>query len=119
LLRDFIPLLERFASRLGTSIISAEALFYHNAIQYEKNGFGYLEGRKHMEEIDREFRPEGRLYERLDGSSPFRMRGAEKSVRGRSWAIQDGILGGPWVSPRIYKPVGKSVGVNTFHGERF
>jgi hypothetical protein len=72
-----------------------------------------------MEEIDREFLPGGRLYERLDGSTAFRMRGAEKSVRGRSWAIQDGILAGPWVSPRIYKPVGKIVGVNTFHGEGF
>jgi len=119
LLRDFIPLLERFASRLGTSIISAEALFYHNAIQYERSGFGYLEGRKQMEQIDREFRPGGRLYERLDGSTAFRMPEAEKSVRGRSWAIQDGILGGPWVSPRMYKPVGKSVGVNTFHGREY
>jgi hypothetical protein len=78
-----------------------------------------MEGRKQMEEIDREFLPGGRLYERLDGSAAFRMQGAEKSVRGRSWAIQDGILGGPWVSPKIYKPVGKSVGVNTFQGERF
>ena len=55
LLREFMFLLERFASRLGVSIISGEALFYHNAIQYERNGFGYLEGRKQMEEIDREF----------------------------------------------------------------
>jgi len=43
----------------------------------------------------------------------------EKSVRGRSWAIQDGILGAPWVSPKMYKPVEKSVEVNTFHGEKF
>ena len=119
LLREFVPLLERFASRLGTSIISAEALFYHNAVQYERNGFGYLEGRKQMEEIDREFLPGGKLYERLDGSTAFRLKGVEKSVRGRSWAIQDGILGGPWVSPKIYKPVGKLVGVNTFHGQEY
>ena len=118
LLREFIFLLERFASRLGVSIISGEALFYHNAIQYEQNGFGYLEGRKQMEEIDREFLG-GKLRERLDGSSPFRRKGAEKSVRGRSWAIQDAILGAPWVSPRIYKPVGKFVGVNTFHGREY
>ncbi len=116
LLREFIPLLERFASRLSMSIVSGEALFYHNAIQYERYGFGYLEGKKRMEEIDREFLPGGKLYDRLDGSTPFRMRGAEKTVRGRSWAIQDGILGEPWVSPRVYKPIGKMVGVNTFHG---
>jgi acetoin utilization protein AcuC len=118
LLREFMFLLERFASRLAVSIISGEALFYHNAIQYERNGFGYLEGRKQMEEIDREFLG-GKLWERLDGSSPFRRKGAEKSVRGRSWAIQDGILGVPWVSPKIYKPVGKFVEVNTFHGQDY
>jgi len=119
LLREFISLLERFASRLGASIISGEALFYHNAIQYERRGFGYLEGRKQMEEIDRQFLVGGKLYERLDGSSPFRRKGMEKSVRGRSWAIQDGILGEAWVSPKIYKPVGKFVGVNTFHGQEY
>ena len=118
LLGEFMFLLERFASRLGVSILSGEALFYHNAIQYERNGFGYLEGRKQMEEIDREFLG-GKLCERLDGSSPFRRKGAEKSVRGRSWAIQDAILGAPWVSPKIYKPVGKFVGVNTFHGQDY
>jgi len=55
LLREFISLLERFASKLGLSMLSGEALFYHNAIQYERYGFGYLEGRKMMEEIDRGF----------------------------------------------------------------
>jgi hypothetical protein len=119
LLGEFINILERFASKLGASIISAEALFYHNAIQYERYGFGYLEGRKKMEEIDREFLITGKLLERLDDSTPFRRKGAEKTVRGRSWAIQDGILGEPWVSPKIYKPVGKNVGVNTFHGHEY
>jgi len=119
LLGESIRLLERFAARLGTSIISCEALFYHNAIQYERLGFGYIEGRKLMEEIDRDFHPGGRLYERLDGSTPFRKAGGEKSVRGRSWAIQDGILGKPWASPKLYKPLGKVVGVNTFHGQGY
>ena len=117
LLREFIQILERFVSKLKISIISGEGLFYHNAIQYERYGFGYLEGRKQMEEIDREFQPGGMLYDRLDGSNPFRKKGAEKSVRGRSWAIQDGILIEPWISPKLYKPVGKNVGVNTFHGQ--
>jgi hypothetical protein len=119
LLREMLRLLERFASRLGTSIISCEALFYHNAVQYERYGFGYLEGRKMMEEIDREFLPGGNLTEKLDHSTPFRRNGAEKSARGRSWAIQDGILGRPWASPKLYKPVGKVVGVNTFHGNGY
>jgi len=116
LLGELMHLLERFASRQGTSIISCEALFYHNAIQYERSGFGYLEGKKLMEEIDKDFLPGGSLFERLDGSTPFRRKGAERSVRGRSWAIQDGILEKPWSSPKLYKPVGKIVGVNTFHG---
>jgi len=119
LLGEFLRLLERFASRMEVSIISGEALFYHNAVQYERHGFGYLEGKKMMEEIDREFLPGGNLYERLDGSTPFRKTGAEKTVRGRSWAVQDGILGKPWESPKLYKPVGKAVGVNTFQGQDY
>jgi len=119
MLGEMMRLLERFASRLMTSIISCEALFYHNAIQYERLGFGYLEGRKLMEEIDREFLSGGSLFDRLDGSTPFRKKGAERSIKGRSWAIQDGILGKPWASPKLYKPVGKVVGVNTFHGQNF
>lgn len=119
LLREFINLLERFASKPGISMISGDALFYHNAIQYERNGFGYLEGRKKMEEIDREFLANGKLFDRSDGSTPFRRKGADKSMRGRSWAIQDGIPGEPWMSPKIYKPVGRIVGVNTFHGQYY
>jgi len=116
LLGETLRLLDRFASRLGTSIISCEALFYHNAVQYEKHGFGYLEGRKMMEEIDLGFQPGGCLAAKMDGSTPFRRPGAERTVRGRSWAIQDGILGRPWTSPKLYKPVGKAVGIKTFHG---
>jgi len=119
LLAEMLRLLERFAARLGTSIISCEALFYHNAVQYERYGFGYLEGRKMMEELDRDFQPGGGLFGKLDDSSAFRRRGAGKTVRGRSWAIQDGVLGSPWMSPKLYKPVGKAVGVNTFHGQSY
>ena len=119
LLAEFLHLLERFASKMGISIISGEALFYHNAIQYENYGFGYLEGKRQMEEIDREFQKGGRLFNRLNDSTPFRRKGAEKAVRARSWAIQDGILDEPWVSPKLYKPVGKKVGVKTFHGDRY
>ena len=67
-----------------------------------------------MEEIDREFQKGGRLFSRLDDSTPFRRKGSEKSIRARSWAIQDGILDEPWVSPKLYKTVGKKVGVKHF-----
>jgi hypothetical protein len=119
LLGEFLQLLERFATRLGISIISGEALFYHNAIQYENCGFGYLEGKKQMEEVDREFLKGGKFFNRLDDSTPFRKKGVERTIRGRSWAIQDGILGDSWVSPKLYKPVGKKVGIKTFHGDGY
>ncbi len=119
LLKEFIYNLDKFAERMGVSMISGEALYYHNAIQYERYGFGYLEGKKKMEEIDREFQVGGNLYHKLDGSTPFRQKGMAKTVRGRSWAIHDGILDEPWVSLKLYKPVGKGVGISTFHGEGY
>ena len=47
-----------------------------------------------MEDLDRRFR-DGDLAGRLDGST-FRPLDAGRTVRGRSWAIHDGILGEPW-----------------------
>ena len=114
LFSDFFPRFERFVDSLGIEMIVAEPLTYDNAIRYERYGFDYLTGRLLMQEIDREFRPGGRLFNRLDGSSPFRMRGMERTVRGRSWAIHDGILDEPWDGVRIYKMVGVAAGINTF-----
>ena len=67
-----------------------------------------------MREIDEGFRPGGELFRRLDGSTPFRMPGMERTVRGRSWAIHDGILDEPWDGVRIYKTIGASAGINSF-----
>jgi acetoin utilization protein AcuC len=67
-----------------------------------------------MQEIDAGFRPGGKLFRRLDGSSPFRMQGMEKTVRGRSWAIHDGIMDEPWDNVMIYKMIGEDAGINTF-----
>lgn len=72
-----------------------------------------------MEYIDREFRPGGVLHARLDGSTPFRKPEQWKTVRGRSWAIHDGILDRPWESPKMYKKVGVHGGVSTFTGEKY
>ena len=99
-------------------MIVAEPLSYDNAIRYEQYGFDYLTGKRLMLEIDRQFQPGGRLYQRLDGSSPFRMPGMEQTVRGRSWAIHDGILDEPWDEIRIYKMIGVDAGLNTFPGRR-
>ena len=112
----FFPLLERFTDSLGIQMIVAEPLSYDNAIRYEKYGFDYLRGRRLMLEIDREFQPGGRYYKRLDGSSPFRMPGMERTVQGRSWAIHDGIMDEPWDGVQIYRMIGVHAGINTFPG---
>ena len=114
LFAEFFPRLERFVDSLGIDIITAEPLTYDNAIRYEKYGFDYLTGQTLMRRINEEFRTGGKLFSRLDGSTPFRMRGMERTVRGRSWAIHDGILHEPWDGVRIYKTVGEHAGVNTF-----
>lgn len=125
---EFFTLFERFVDAMGMDIILAEPLTYDNAIRYEKYGFDYLNGRRMMMEIDREFRPGGVLFKKLDGSSPFRMPGMERSAHGRSWAIHDGILDEPWDDDlsvdkvldepwediRIYKTIGLFAGINTF-----
>jgi len=114
LFRQILPLAESFATELGKQQISVEALFYHHAILYERYGFGYLTGRDRLEEIHRGFQPGGLLSRRLDGSTPFRMPDAAGTVRGRSWAVHDGILGEPWRVPRLYKIVGQAMAMPTF-----
>lgn len=114
LFRQVLPLVESFATDLGKEQISVEALFYHHAILYERYGFGYLTGRDRLAEIHQGFQPGGVLHRRLDGSTPFRMPEAAGTVRGRSWAIHDGILGEPWRVPRLYKIVGQTMAMPTF-----
>jgi len=115
---DFLPLFERFVDSLGMEIIVAEPLTYDNAIRYEKYGFDYSTGKRLMLEINEGFR-KGNIYQRrLDGSSPFRCPGFEATVRGRSWAIHDGILEKPWDDIRIYLQIGHRAGVDTFPERR-
>lgn len=113
---DFFAIFERFVDALGVDTILAEPLSYDNAVRYEGYGFDYLTGKKLMLWIDREFQPDGSLFRRLDGSTSFRQPGMEKTVRGRSWAIHDGILGVPWDGVKIYKTIGRHAGINTFPG---
>ncbi|KIH75826.1 hypothetical protein SAMN05660860_02970 [Geoalkalibacter ferrihydriticus] len=111
---QFFEQFEKFVAALGISVIIAEPLSYDNAVRYEGYGFDYLSGKKLMLWINEEFQPGGLLFQRLNGESPFRRPGMEKTVRGRSWAIHDGILGRPWDGVKIYKTVGQHAGVNTF-----
>jgi hypothetical protein len=124
---EFFGRLERFVDALGMEMITAEPLTYDNAVRYERYGFDYLSGRRLMLAIDWEFRPGGALFRKLDGSTPFRQPGMERTVHGRSWAIHDGILGSKhgeppaneilaagWDDVRIYRMVGRPAAVKTF-----
>jgi len=112
--RSLIPILEQFVLGLHHDAFYIQPLAYHNAILFERLGFAYMLGLGRMEWIQKEFASGGLLFRRLDNSTPFRRRGAEKSVRGRSWAIHDGILGEPYSNVKMYKRVGIHAGVVTF-----
>jgi hypothetical protein len=109
-----VPTLERFIARTGHDLVIIDPLYYHNAVVYERYGFAYFQGRRRMEWIDHVLRPGGELFDRLDGSTPFRQPDAWKSIRGRSWAIHDGVLGEPFGDIHMYKRIGYEAGVNTF-----
>jgi len=113
-LREMLAAFDDFVKQLGRDMFFIEPLTYHNAILFERYGFAYQQGKRWMESIHFRFSPEGDLLSRLDGSTPFRQPGAEKSIRGRSWAIHDGILGEPYTGVHMYKFVGKHAGVSTF-----
>jgi hypothetical protein len=119
---EVIGLIEFFCRIFDIKSIRLEALFYHNAITFERHGFGYFEGYHHMRKIHELFQTGGKLFNALDGSTPFRSPEFANTVRGRSWAIHDGILteiddellGDGWVSPVMYRMVGKPRGMITF-----
>ncbi len=113
--RRLLPAFELFVSRLGHDMYLMEPLAYHTAILFESFGCSYSQGRRLMEQIQQEFQaPDGELYRRLDGSTPFRQPGMEKTVRGRSWAIHDGILGEPFTDIHMHKNLSNHTSVNTF-----
>jgi hypothetical protein len=107
---------EHFLVSLKHDLYFAEPLYYHNALIFERYGFNYQKGRRLMEHIQAGFSPGGHLLSTLDGSSPFRQPEAADSIRLRSWAIHDGILGEPFTEVTMYKSVGKKAGVNTCTG---
>ncbi len=118
LMKETVGCLERFVEFLGLKTITVGAFFYHNAILWERYGFTYFRGGKMMERIHEEFQPGGLLFGKLDDSNPFRRKGMEKTVRGRSWAIYDGVycetFHEDWESPMMYKILGREFRVNTF-----
>lgn len=109
-----LPLFERFIERTNHDMVIIEPLTYSNAIVYERYGFAYFQGQRRMQWINQALRPGGELFASLDDSNCFRQRAAWKSVRGRAWAIHDGILGEPFGEIRMYKRLGHDAGINTF-----
>jgi hypothetical protein len=108
-----IAYFEKFVSSLGHEMFFAEPLYYHNAVLFERYGFSYQSGRKRMEQIESGFGDGGNFSKLLDGSTPFRISAARQSIRLRSWAIHDGILGEPFTGVTMYKQIGKSAGLCT------
>jgi hypothetical protein len=113
LTRRLIATMEQFVTLLHHDVFYVQPLAYHNAILFERLGFAYQLGLEKMAWINREFESDGVLLKRLDGSTPFRQPGAECTVRGRSWAIHDGILGEPFTGVKMYKRVGIHAGIST------
>jgi len=116
LLRPAMAAFEEFIVSLGHDMYHVEPLYYHNAVIFERYGFAYQVGKRRMEGIQAGFQEGGELSQRLDSSNPFRSSKAANSIRLRSWAIHDGILGEPFTDVTMYKRVGKSADINTTPG---
>ena len=109
--------IESFLGTLGHRAYFLEPLSYASAALFERLGFAYVRGHKLMDEIHMEFQPGGRLYMALDGSTAFRQPEQWRTVRGRAWAIHDGLLeaiDARWDGLRMVKQIGRHAGVETF-----
>jgi len=110
--------MDAFCLLLDADFYLVEPLFYHSALLYERHGCDYFMGRDRMQEIHARFEPGGDLRTRLDDSTPFRRPGFEATIRGRSWAIHDGVLsamgGVSWDGVKMYRLSGRPAGVSTF-----
>jgi hypothetical protein len=116
MLSEAIESFETFVRSLKHTHYFVEPLYYHNAVIFERNGFDYQSGRKLMKNINEGFSEIGEFLPLLDYSTPFRVPEAVNSIRLRSWAIHDGILGEPFDRVTMYKQVGKSASVITTPG---
>lgn len=109
--------IDTFLSMLGHRAYFLEPLTYASAWVFERRGFAYVRGHKLMDDIHREFQPGGALSQCLDAGSTFRIRDQADTVRGRAWAIHDGILEAldlRWDKIRMVKQIGRHAGVQTF-----
>jgi hypothetical protein len=109
--------IETFLNVMSHQSIALEPLSYTSAWVFERRGFAYIRGHKLMDAIHSEFMPGRRLHAALDGSTPFRQPEQWNTVRGRAWAIHDGILDQAdlsWDAVKMIKQIGQDASVNTF-----
>lgn len=114
--------IETFLTMMAHHAFFLEPLSYVSAWIFEKRGFAYSKGHQLMDTIHREFQPGGELHKALDGSSPFRQPDQWQTVRGRAWAIHDGILeriDRKWDDLKMIKQVGRHAGANTFPDAKY
>lgn len=114
--------IETFLTLMAHHAFFLEPLTYASAWIFERRGFAYVQGHKLMDVINKEFQPGGELYKTLDGSTPFRQPDGWKTVRGRAWAIHDGVLeaiGQKWDGLKMVKRIGRHAGADTFPGAGF
>ena len=114
--------IETFLTMMAHHAFFLEPLTYVSAWIFEKRGFAYSKGHQMMDTIHKEFQPGGELYKALDGSTPFRQPDQWKTVRGRAWAIHDGILeviDRKWDDLKMIKQVGRHAGANTYPDARY
>jgi hypothetical protein len=115
--KETLGQLEAFLAALGQRAYFLEPLTYVSAWIFERRGFAYVRGHRLMQDIHREFQPGGALYRALEDGQPFRSPAQWQSVRGRAWAIHDGILDridARWDGLRMVKQIGRHAGVETF-----
>ncbi len=114
--------IETFLTMMAHHAFFLEPLTYVSAWIFEKRGFAYSKGHQLMDTIHKEFQPGGELHKALDGGTPFRQPDQWQTVRGRAWAIHDGILEAidrRWDDLKMIKQVGRHAGANTFPGAKY
>lgn len=118
--KTLVPIFENFVQRMGRDIFFIEPLAYHNAIIFERYGFSYVRGLQTMHAIHQSFLEGGDAYSQLlNSQNPFRSMEAVFSIRMRSWAIHDGILGHPFTGFQMYKRIGYHANISTFPNARW
>ncbi|MBI3157994.1 MAG: hypothetical protein HYZ26_00150 [Chloroflexi bacterium] len=114
--RQVFARLEAFLTTMAHHAYYLEPVSYVSAWVFERRGFAYVTGHKLMEQIHTEFQPGGALQKALDDSTLFRGPEQAAGIRGRAWAIHDGILATlekRWDGLRMVKQIGRPAGVNT------